>query len=309
VREQASLIRVALAALLLTGATSPRPSPARGEIPAAHAAGRLRVATTTSLYDSGLWDTLEPLFERETGLELDILYAGTGIALEYGRRGDVDAIAVHSPRREAEFIAEGFGVERVPFARNSFLIVAPPDDPAGLRGLSPEAAFRALQRRASTPFISRGDDSGTHERELEIWRRAGIDPDALRAAGAGWYIESGRGMGPTLQMASEKGACTLCDIGTFLAWRGRLDLVPVVRRGEALRNTYSVIVCTAANASPARRAAADALVRFLVSPEIQARIGAFGEERFGEPLFEPVALPPAPAPRDPPPAPATDFAP
>jgi len=181
--------------------------------------------------------------------------------------------------------------------------VAPSDDPAGLRGLTPEAAFRALYDRASTPFISRGDNSGTHERELELWHRAGIDPAALHAAAGGWYIESGRGMGPTLQMASEKGACTLCDIGTFLAYRGRLDLLPVVRKGEALRNVYSAIVCTAANASPERRAAADRFVRFLVSPPIQARIGAFGVAEHGEPLFEPYTLA-APASGPPPPLPA-----
>ena len=126
---------------------------------------RLKVATTTSLYDTGLWGYLEPMFERKYVIEMDITYAGTGIALEYGRRGDVDIITVHSKTREEQFVAEGHGVERVPFAYNYFLIVGPEDDPAGIRDLDPEDALRKLFDTGSGSFISRGDESGTHSRE------------------------------------------------------------------------------------------------------------------------------------------------
>ena len=143
--------------------------------------GRLRVATTTSLYDTGLWGHLEPMFEEEYNIEVDVLYAGTGIALEYGRRGDVDVITVHSKSREEQFVADGYGVERVPFAYNYFLIVGPEDDPAGLMDLSPEDAFTKLYENPGTGrFISRGDDSGTHGKEKSIWESAGYDYEADR---------------------------------------------------------------------------------------------------------------------------------
>jgi len=153
---------------------------------------RLRVATTTSLYDTGLWGYLEPMFEEEYGVELDILYAGTGIALEWGRRGDVDVIAVHSKSREEQYVAEGYGVERVPFAYNYFLIVGPEDDPAGIKGMLPEEAFKKLADTGTASFISRGDDSGTHGKEKAIWRSAGYDYETIQNAGE-WYIETGRG--------------------------------------------------------------------------------------------------------------------
>ena len=171
---------------------------------------RLMVATTTSLYDTGLWGYLEPEFEQKYGVELDIIYAGTGIALEYGRRGDVDALTIHDKTREAQFVADGYGVERVPFAYNYFLIAGPQDDPAGIKGLSPEDAFKKLMETGSGKFVSRGDDSGTHAKEKAIWRAAGFDYEAVQSAGE-WYTESGRGMGPTLLMASEMHAYTLTD--------------------------------------------------------------------------------------------------
>jgi len=136
---------------------------------------RLRVATTTSLYDTGLWGYLEPMFEEQYNVELDIMYAGTGKALEYGRRGDVDVITVHSRAREEQFIAEGYGVARVPFAYNYFLIVGPETDPADIKGMSPEEAFRRLLDTGSASFVSRGDDSGTHGKEKAIWAAAGYD--------------------------------------------------------------------------------------------------------------------------------------
>ena len=136
---------------------------------------RLRVATTTSLYDTGLWEYLEPMFEEKYNIEMDIMYAGTGKALELGRRGDVDVITVHSKAREEQFIADGYGVKRVPFAYNYFLIVGPESDPAGIKGLSPEEAFRKLMDNGRESCVSRGDDSGTHFKEKEIWESAGYD--------------------------------------------------------------------------------------------------------------------------------------
>jgi len=249
---------------------------------------RLRVATTTSLYDTGLWGYLEPMFEEQYGVELDIMYAGTGKALEYGRRGDVDVITVHSKAREEQFVAEGYGVERVPFAYNYFLIVGPEADPAGIKGLSSEAAFRKLMESNSGSFVSRGDDSGTHSKEKKIWSEAGYDYEMVRSAGA-WYIEAGTGMGPTLMMASEKEAYTLTDIGTYLAYRGKLELVPIVDRGEILLNVYSAIAVNPEKSSQTNIEMANNLIGFLTSAEIQELIGRYGVEEYGIQLFTPCA--------------------
>ncbi len=244
---------------------------------------RLRVATTTSLYDTGLWGYLEPMFEEKYGVELDVISAGTGIALEYGRRGDVDAIAVHSKTRELDFIAQGYGQERVPFAYNYFLIVGPADDPAGIAGMSPEEAFKELAGGGGE-FVSRGDDSGTHGKEKAIWEAAGYDYETIRQAGQ-WYIEAARGMGPTLLMASEKQAYTLTDMGTFLSYQGEIDLVPIVDSGAILLNVYSVIVTINGN----NTGMAANLVAFLTSADIQELIGKYGVEEYGLALFTPCA--------------------
>lgn len=249
---------------------------------------RLKVATTTSLYDTGLWDYLEPIFEEEYGVELDILYAGTGIALEYGMRGDVDVIAVHSKAREEQFVAEGYGVERVPFAYNYFLIVGPAADPAGIKDMSPEDAFRTLYEAASSSFISRGDDSGTHGKEKAIWASAGYDYEAVRTAGQ-WYVEAGRGMGPTLLMASEMQGYTLTDIGTFLSYKSELELVPLVEEGAILLNVYSVIAISPEKHPGTNIEMANNLIAFLTSPQIQELIGNYGVEQYGMPLFTPCA--------------------
>ena len=249
---------------------------------------RLRVATTTSLYDTGLWGYLEPMFEEQHGVELDVMYAGTGKALEYGRRGDVDIIAVHSRAREEEFIADGYGVERVPFAYNYFLIVGPSDDPAGIKGISPEEAFKKLMETGSGNFVSRGDDSGTHAKEKSIWVKIGYEYAAVQQAGV-WYIEAGTGMGPTLMMASEKQAYTLTDIGTYLAYKGKLDLVPIVDRGDILLNVYAAIAVNPENVKGAKIDLANDLIGFLTSPEIQELIGKYGVEEYGMQLFAPCA--------------------
>ena len=253
---------------------------------------RFRVATTTSLYDTGLWGYLEPMFEDEYNVELDILSAGTGIALEYGQRGDVDAITVHSKSREEQFVADGYGVERVPFAYNYFLIVGPEDDPAGIKGMEPEEAFARLAEAGTEPFISRGDDSGTHGKEKSIWAAAGYDYEDIRTSGS-WYVEAALGMGPTLMMANEglklegvkKQGYTLTDMGTFLAYSGDIDLVAVVDQGSILLNVYSVIACTAAKDADM----AQNLVDFLTSDDIQELIGNYGTSQYNQSLFTPCA--------------------
>jgi tungstate transport system substrate-binding protein len=249
---------------------------------------RLRVATTTSLYDTGLWSYLEPMFEEKYNVEMDVLYAGTGKALEYGRRGDVDIITVHAKAREEEFVAEGYGILRVPFAYNYFLIVGPAADPAGILGLSPDEAFQRLMETGSGSFVSRGDDSGTHSMEKRIWEEAGYDYEAVRNAGA-WYIEAGTGMGPTLLMSGEKQAYTVTDIGTYLTYRGKLELVPIIDEGDILLNVYSAVAVNPEKVTGVEIDMANNLIIFLTSPEIQEFIGNYGVEQYGMPLFNPYA--------------------
>jgi tungstate transport system substrate-binding protein len=249
---------------------------------------RVRVATGKTLVDTGLWGYLEPLFEKEYNVELDVIYAGTGKALEFGKRGDVDVITVHAKSREEQFIEEGYGVERIPFTYNYFLIVGPQSDPAGINGLSPEAAFKKLMEIGDSSFVSRGDDSGTHSKEKEIWKSAGFDYEIVQKTGV-WYIEAGQGMGPTLVIANEKQAYTLTDMGTFLTYRSELELVPIVDSGELLLNVYSVIVCNLENNSNVNVDMANNLANFLTSPDIQELIGNYGVKEYGLQLFIPYA--------------------
>ncbi len=249
---------------------------------------RLKIATTTSLYDSGLWSSLEPMFEEQYNVELDIIYAGTGKALEYGRRGDVDVIVVHDKAREEQFIAEGYGAKRVPFAYNYFLIVGPESDPAGIKGMSPEAALKRLMETGAGSFVSRGDDSGTHKKEQAIWKQAGFDYEAVRTAGA-WYIEAGIGMGPALMMANEKKAYTLSDMATFLSYKLKIDLVPIVDTGDILLNVYSAIAINPERHKQTKIEPANNLISFLTSPKVQKLIGNYGVKEYGRQLFIPYA--------------------
>jgi tungstate transport system substrate-binding protein len=248
------------------------------------AAQRLRVATTTSLYDTGLWGYLEPMFEEEYNVEVDVMYAGTGKAIEYGQRGDVDVITVHSKSRELAFVADGYGIERIPFAYNYFLIVGPESDPAGIKGMLPEEAFEKLMSTGSGSFVSRGDDSGTHGKEKAIWAEAGYEYAEVQSAGD-WYIEAGTGMGPTLTMASEKQAYTLTDMGTYLAYKGKVDLVPIVDKGSILLNVYSVLVVNSDKVAVKNVEMAQKLADFLVSPKIQDIIDNYGLKQYGMHLF------------------------
>jgi len=260
----------------------------------------LKVATTTSLYDTELWDALEPIFEERYDVDLQITAKGTGMALQLGMNGDVDVVTVHDPAQEAAFIdggyaveAAGYGAERVSWAYNYFIIVGPEADPAGIGGgnLAPEEAFQTIQIEGAlapdtVKFVSRGDNSGTHGKEKAIWASAGYNyTEDIQGDGAdaGWYVEAGTGMGATLVMADERMAYTLTDKGTFLAYQGDLDLVPLVNTGDILLNVYSVIICkNGVNPDMAQH-----LVTFLRAADIQALIAGFGVPEYGGPLFYP----------------------
>lgn len=294
IRMSAFLLLVVLVLLAVPTACAPRASsPLSADVAPLAPRDRMRVATTTSLYDTGLWGYLEPMFEKKHNVELDILYTGSGAAFEYGKRGDVDAITIHAKAEEERFIADGYGVKRYPFAYNYFIIVGPSSDPAGVKGMAPEAAFRVLAVKGQADpehvkFVSRGDSSGTHIKEKQVWQGAGYEYDRIRKSGA-WYVEAGMGMGPTLLMASEKSAYTITDIGTYLSFKTKLDLAPVVDKGEILLNVYSAI---AVNPEKVKRVSFDMaskLIEFLTSQEIQELIGKYGVKEYGGQLFIPAA--------------------
>jgi tungstate transport system substrate-binding protein len=254
---------------------------------------RFKIATTTSLYDTGLWNYLEPMFEKKANVKLDIVYAGTGVALEYGRRGDVDAVVVHDPEAEAKFISEGYGINKRSFAFNHFLIAGPASDPAGIQGLSPEQAFKKIYEAgmkdpSKVKFVSRGDNSGTHSKEKLIWQAAGFKYEDIEKSGP-WYVEAGKGMGPCLLMASEQGAYILADISTFLAFKGKVNVVPLVEKGDLFLNVYDVIEINPEKVKTAKMLpTAKAFTNWLMSDEVQDIIATYGVAEYGRPLFNPL---------------------
>jgi len=258
---------------------------------------RFKIATTTSLYDTGLWYYLEPLFEEKYNVEMDILYAGTGIALEYGRRGDVDAVIVHDPAAEDKFIQEGYGINRRHFAFNYFLIAGPPSDPAGIKDMLPEDAFKkiyegGMKNPDAVKFVSRGDNSGTHSKEKLIWKTAGFTYDTGILDSGPWYIEAGKGMGPTLIMANELQAYTLCDISTFLAFKGKnpdMELESLVEKGDIFLNIYAAMAINPEKVTTAKIEMANNLINWLLSAEVQKIIRAYGVAEYGRSLFHPIS--------------------
>jgi tungstate transport system substrate-binding protein len=237
------------------------------------------LATTTSTRDTGLLDSLLPLFQQKTGFTVNVIAVGTGQAIAMARRGDAQIVLVHAPELERAHVDSGHFVRRRLVMHNDFLFVGPAADPARLRGV--QDPVTALQKIAAAPapFVSRGDRSGTHIFEQKLWTLAGSHPPA---AGS-WYVEAGQGMAATLQMADEKHAYTISDRGTFLAWQWRLELVPLVEGDTLLYNVYHVMEVP--DAGPGARA----LAAFFVSPDAQTLIGNFGTTRFGRPLFIPDA--------------------
>lgn len=251
--------------------------------PAAPANPNIILATTTSTQDSGLLDVLVPLFEQQTGYKVQTVAVGTGAALKMGEEGNADVLLVHAPSSEKALMDAGFGKERFLVMHNDFIIVGPADDPAGIKGAGPADAFRAFFEKG-TPFVSRGDDSGTHKMELSFWAKAELDP-----AGQAWYIESGQGMGATLTIASEKAAYTLTDRATYLASKDNLDLEILVEGNKTLLNVYHVITVNTEKWPKVNYDGAIAFAKFLTDPATQKVIGEFGVDKFGAPLFFPDA--------------------
>lgn len=242
------------------------------------------LATTTSTLDSGLLDELLPRFESDTGYRVKAIAVGTGEALKMGERGDADILLTHAPTAEKEFMATGAGINRTLVMHNDFVLVGPPDDPARVRAAdSAEEAFERLATEKST-FISRGDDSGTHKKELSLWQLSGLE----NPHGA-WYQESGSGMGQTLRIASEKEGYTLADRGTYLALKDTLNLVIVAEQHPPLLNPYHVIQVNPERFPSVNQEGARAFAEFLVSEGTQKLIGQFRREEFGQSLFVPDA--------------------
>ena len=241
------------------------------------------LSTTTSTQDSGLLDVLVPLFEKQTGLTLKTISVGTGQALALAARGEADVTLAHAASLEKKYVAEGKMTNRRLVMYNDFVIIGPPDDPAKIKGLP--NAFDALKRIAESQshFVSRGDKSGTHVLELALWKQAGVEPKGA------WYIESGQGMGQTLGIANDRRAYTLTDRATYLAFQRRVDLPILVEKDRPLLNIYSVMEVNPANGPRVNVAGGKAFAEFMLAPETQAVIKAFGMDKYGQALFVPVA--------------------
>lgn len=279
------LLSALLGACLLVACSNTSAAPDRPEPDIQHGAKRdLLLSTTTSTRDSGLLDELIPRFERQTGYRVKPIAVGSGAALALGQRGEVDVVLAHAPEDERRFVASGAGINRQLVMYNDFVVVGPPGDPAGVAGATD--VLEALRRIASggNGFISRGDDSGTHQLERQLWRDAGIAPDAQD-----WYVRSGSGMGQTLRIADQRRAYTISDRGTYQAFKDRVELQILLERDARLLNAYHVIAVNQERFPKANAAGARALIDFLLAPETQRLIGEFGHERYGQPLFTPCA--------------------
>jgi tungstate transport system substrate-binding protein len=241
------------------------------------------VASTTSTQDSGLFGYLLPLFKARTGIDVKVIAQGTGQALDTARRGDADVVFVHARSQEEKFLAEGFGVKRFDVMYNDFVLIGPNSDPAGIRGKDIETALRAIQAKA-TPFVSRGDRSGTHAAELALWKLAGID---LERAKGPWYREIGQGMGAALNTASAMDAYVLSDRGTWISFRNRADLAIVVEGDKRLFNQYGVMLVNPQKHPQVKKDLGQAFVDWLISPEGQAAIASYKID--GQQLFFPDA--------------------
>jgi tungstate transport system substrate-binding protein len=240
----------------------------------------LILATTTSTQDSGLLDILQPLFEEESGYKVKTIAVGTGQALEMGKKGEADVLLVHAPAAEMELMDSGDAINRKRVMYNDFIIIGPSSDPAGIKGLDVKQAFEKIAA-ANAIFISRGDDSGTHKKELAIWKSINVDPKA-----ADNYLETGQGMGPTLNVTVEKLGYTLTDRATFLAQEKNLkDLTLLVEGDEDLLNIYHVMQVNPEKHDKVNSEGAKAFVEFLIDEETQQVIEDFGKEEFGQSLF------------------------
>jgi tungstate transport system substrate-binding protein len=246
------------------------------------------VASTTSTQDSGLFGHLLPLFKAKTGIEVKVVAQGTGQALDTGRRGDADVVFVHAKPHEEKFVADGFGVKRHPVMYNDFVLIGPKSDPAGIRGTKDIAAALAAIKSKGAPFISRGDRSGTHAAELNLWKAAGIDVGQDKGT---WYREIGQGMGAALNTASASNAYVLADRGTWISFRNRGELDIIVEGDRRLFNQYGVILVNPAKHTHVKKEFGQAFIDWLVSPEGQKAIGDY--KIGGQQLFFPNSKDPA----------------
>jgi len=242
----------------------------------------LVLSTTTSTQDSGLLDVLVPMFEQATGYSVKTISVGTGQALVLAARGEADVTLAHAPALEKKYVEEGKMLNRRLVMYNDFVVIGPADDPARVKGLKAAEALRRIAE-ASARFVSRGDKSGTHLLEQALWKQAGLEPRGT------WYIESGQGMGQTLLIASERKAYALTDRGTYLAFQKRVELPILVEKDRPLLNIYSVMEVNPANGPRVNAAAGKAFADFMLSPAVQAVIKTFGVDKYGQPLFVPIA--------------------
>lgn len=241
----------------------------------------VRMATTTSTENSGLFNVIQPVFEQALGIKVHVVAVGTGKALELGRRGDVDVVLVHAKAAEKAFVAADYGVSRHEVMYNDFVIVGPEDDTAVVAGLQDAAEALARIAAVKAVFVSRGDDSGTHKKELTLWQQVEIEPQGR------WYRQVGQGMGKTLQIAGEMQAYTLVDRGTWLAYRANSPLQLLVDGGEELRNPYGIIAVNPKRFPDVNYAAVQLLIGWFESDAAHALIAGYRVD--GEPLFYPVA--------------------
>lgn len=252
---------------------------------AASAEEHLRLSTTTSTEQSGLLGVLLPSFEPRFHVKVDVVAVGSGKALKLAENGDVDVVLSHAPELEDAFMKAGFGVNRRDVMYNDFILVGPADDPAHLREAPSAREALARLAAAKATFISRGDESGTHQKEKELWKAAGVTPSGE------WYVSAGQGMGPVLQMATERHAYALSDRGTYLTYKERAEL-PILSAGDpALFNPYTIMAVNPARYREAKYIEAMQLIAWVTSPEGQRVIGGFTQA--GEILFHPTAVPPA----------------
>ena len=288
IRTTALTATVSLAFLLLTTSAGTSPNKngdayPRYMSPAEPPAERtLMLATTTSVDATGLLDVLADAFKAETGITLKWIAVGTGAALKQARDGNADAVIAHARKLEAEFIRDGYGVNRRVFARNFFIVVGPPDDPARVAGAASAAEAFGRIRSAGSSFVSRGDRSGTHTRELELWALVGGPPSTDA------YLETGQGMAETLRVAAERRAYTLTDTATFFGLPALTGLRPAFENAPELENIYAVMAVDPVRVPTARYTEAMAFIAFLTSPRGQKLIGDF-RGKSGRPLFEPLA--------------------
>lgn len=241
----------------------------------------LILATTTSTQDSGLLDVLRPEFEENHNYNLKIIAVGTGQALEMGSRGEADVLLVHAPAAEEELVKSGDAINRQKVMYNDFILVGPAEDPAVVKGLSVSEALKKISESKAV-FVSRGDDSGTHKKELELWKKASLDPKTLGEA----YMEAGQGMGATLQIAAEKLGYTLTDRATFLAQKKNMPETEILVEGdESLLNIYHVMQVNNEKHEKVNAEGAKAFVEFMIAEDTKKMIKEFGVNEYGEPLF------------------------